>query len=171
MRRLPLAAIALLALAATACTSGGEAGWTYAPAPSATAVPSADASASAQPPTGSVAPSGTPAASDGGPSGQPSTTVVEVAAPVGSAVTGFEPTELTGPADTPFTIEFDNQDNTAPHNFVLNDPGGQPVNIGDTAIFTGPEVRTYEAPALAEGAYPFVCQVHPTTMTGTLTLE
>lgn len=171
MRRLPLAAIALLALAVTACSSGGEAGWTYAPAPSETAVPSADASASAEPPTGSVAPSGTPAASNGGPSGQPSTTVVKVAAPVGSAVTGFEPAELTGPVHTPFTIEFDNQDNTAPHNFVLNDPNGQPVNIGDTAFFTGPEVRTYEAPALAAGAYPFVCQVHPTTMTGTLTLE
>jgi plastocyanin len=171
MRRLPLAAIALLTVVATACSSGGEAGWTYAPAPSATPVPSADASASAGPPTGSVAPSGTPAASDGGPSGQPSTTVVTVTAPVGAAVTGFEPTELTGPANTPFTIEFDNQDNTAPHNFVLNDPGGQPVNIGDTAIFTGPEKRTYEVPALDPGVYPFLCQVHPTTMTGNLTLE
>jgi plastocyanin len=174
MNRLPLVALSIIVVAAlAACSSSGEAGWTYAPAASATPVPSGSAPASGEPSAsapGSVAPSGTPAAS-GGPSGQPGGTVVTITAPVGSAVTGFEPTELTGPANTPFTIEFDNQDNTAPHNFVLSDPAGGPVNIGDTSIFTGPEKRTYQVPALAAGVYPFLCQVHPTTMTGNLTLE
>jgi plastocyanin len=166
MRRLLLLAFTLVAAVALACsTSESQAGWTYAPAASATPA----ASGSGAPP-GSAAPSGSPAGSPA-PSGQPSTTLVTVTAPSGSATTGFDPTELTGPANTPFTIEFDNQDPTAPHNFVLNDPAGQPVNIGDTTPFTGPEKRNYEAPALAPGAYSFLCQIHPTTMTGTLTLE
>lgn len=175
MRRLSFVAVALFAVVATACASGGTAGWTYAPAPSATPVPSgepsgsAPASAPASTPA-SAAPSGSPSGSTS-PSGEPSGTVVTVTAPTGAAVTGFEPKELTGPANTPFKLEFDNQDATAPHNFVLNDPSGQPVNIGDTSIFTGPEKRTYDVPALAPGAYPFLCQVHPTTMTGTLTIQ
>ena len=173
MRRLPLATIALLAAVATACTSEGTASWTYAPAASATPVASGSASPSAEPsasaPT-TPGPSGSPPASPIE-SGQPSTTVVTVTAPTGSATTGFEPTELSGPANTPFSLAFDNQDATAPHNVVINDPSGQPVNIGDTTPFIGPEERTYEVPALAPGAYPFLCQVHPTTMTGTLTVE
>lgn len=174
MNRLPLVALSIVVVAALgACSSSGEAGWTYAPAPSATPVPSGSAPPSGEPSAsapGSVAPSGTPAGS-GGPSGQPSGTVVTVSAPVGSAVSGFEPSELTGPANTPFSLEFDNQDNTAPHNIVVSDPAGQPVSMGDTSFFTGPEKRTYEMPALAAGVYPFQCQVHPTTMTGNLTLE
>lgn len=173
MRRLPLATIAVLAAVATACSSGGTASWTYAPAASATPAASGSPGASAEPsgsPAGSVAPSGTPAASPAE-SGQPSTTVVTVTAPTGSATTGFEQTELTGPANTPFSLVFDNQDATAPHNVVINDPAGQPVSIGDTTPFTGPEERTYEVPALAPGVYGFLCQVHPTTMTGTLTIE
>jgi plastocyanin len=178
MRRLPVIALSLLAVAAfAACSSAGQAGWTYAPAPSATPVPSGSAPASGEPPASapasapaSVAPSGTPGGSTG-PSGQPSGTVVTVSAPTGAATTGFDPKDLTGPANTPFKLEFDNQDATAPHNIVISDPSGQPVNIGDTAFFTGPEKRTYDVPALAPGAYPFMCQVHPTTMTGTLTIQ
>ena len=45
------------------------------------------------------------------------------------------------------------------------------LSIGDTAPFTGPKKVSYAVPALAAGAYPFVCEVHPTTMTGTLTVK
>ncbi len=92
-----------------------------------------------------------------------------VAAPTGAATTGFDPEALEAPADTAFTLEFDNQDATAPHNIVIKDPSDAPVSIGDTSFFTGPEKRSYAVPALAAGAYSFVCEVHPTTMTGTLT--
>ena len=70
-----------------------------------------------------------------------------------------------------FKIEFDNQDIGVMHNFVLKNPDGSKVDIGDTAFFAGPEIRTYDVPELDTGAYEFLCEVHPQTMTGTLTVE
>ena len=108
---------------------------------------------------------------DGGasPSLDPNAPVVTVTAPEGAATGGFEPDTLEAPADTPVTLEFDNQDATAPHNIVIKDSGGADVSIGDTSPFTGPEKRSYAVPALAAGEYSFLCSVHATTMTGTLT--
>ena len=170
MRRLSTAVAILFSLTLAACGANtGGPGWTYAPAASATPVTSAAASGGPSAPA-SAEPSPSGAASLE-PSGSPSALVVEIAAPTGAATTGFEPSELTGPANVEFAVEFDNQDATAPHNWVLNDPNGAAVNIGDTALFTGPEVRTYDVPALAPGDYSFLCQAHPTTMTGTLPLE
>jgi mono/diheme cytochrome c family protein/plastocyanin len=113
------------------------------------------------------------AGSSGAPSASidPNAPVVTVAAPEGAASTGFEPTELDAKADTAFTLEFDNQDSTAPHNFVLKDPSGADVSIGDTAPFSGPAKKSFAVPALAAGKYSFLCAVHPTTMTGTLTAK
>ncbi len=55
---------------------------------------------------------------------------------------GSNRTRSRQPADTPFTLEFDNQDATAPHNVVIKDPSGANVSIGDTAPVhrTGEEV-------------------------------
>ncbi len=170
MRRLSIAVALLFSLTVAACGADtGGPGWTYAPAPSTTPATSADASGAPSAAT-SAEPSPSGAASLE-PSGSPDSLVVEIAAPTGAATTGFEPSELTGPANVEFAVEFDNQDATAPHNWVLSDPAGAAVNIGDTALFTGPETRTYDVPALAPGEYSFLCQAHPTTMTGTLTLE
>ena len=68
-------------------------------------------------------------------------------APSGAATTGFDPTTLEAKADTAFTLEFDNQDATAPHNVVISDPTARPVPMGDTAFFTGPKTKEYAVPA------------------------
>ena len=171
MRRFSVVALLLVTVGAVAaCSSGETAGWTYAPAPSVTPAPSGSASASAEPSggvspsapvaSGSVAPSGSAAPSGGA-------AAVTITAPVGAATGGFDPTTVEVAADTPFTLVFDNQDNQAPHNLVI-----QNVTVeGDTAFFTGPGTREYKVPGLAAGDYPFICQVHPTTMTGTITAK
>jgi plastocyanin len=157
--RFALALVSVVALAA--CSSGVGPGWTYAPAPSATPRPPASASPSAAV-SGSPSASGSPAASG---SGGATVTIVATNA------TKFDTAQVETVAGKPFTIVFDNEDATAPHNVVLTNPDGSPVKMGgDTAFFTGPGKREYQVPALTAGAYPFHCQVHP-NMTGTLTAK
>ena len=154
---------------AAACGSAEGPGWTYQPAASVTPAPSGAASGE---PSGSATASGSAAPSDGGePSGSAQPGDGETVQVVAVNAAAWETPELTVPADTPFTLEFDNQDPTVPHNVVIQNPDGSKVDMGDTSFFTGPEVRTYEVPALAANEYQFICEVHPTTMVGTLTVE
>lgn len=99
------------------------------------------------------------------PSTDPNATVVEVVA------TGvkFTTTAVTAPADAAFTLAFDNEDAAIPHDVVLSDSGGAQVFKTDT--FPGVETRSYSVGPLSAGSYSFLCSVHPTTMTGTLTVE
>jgi len=185
MRRLPALTILLVAvlaaLAVAACSSGGSGPtWTYAPAPSASG-PAASGAASGAPSAGASAPasaapsSAASAAPSAGESAAPSGgggTTLNITAPSGAATSGFDPTTLEAKANTALTIHFDNQDGTAPHNVALTDPSGAAVALtGDTKFFTGPGTRDYGVPALAPGTYKYFCQVHPTTMTGTLTVK
>jgi plastocyanin len=175
MRRLPALLLLIIAIVVlAACTGGSAPGWTYAPAPSATAAGSGEPSGapSAAP---SVAPSEAPSVA---PSVAPSagasggTAGLTVTAPVGAATAGFDPKTLEAAAGAAFTLTFDNQDNQAPHNVKLKDPTGTDVAVqGDTAFFTGPGQRVYQVPALAAGDYKYVCDVHPTTMFGTLSVK
>jgi plastocyanin len=140
-------------------------GWrdpNYKPAPGSTPYPDCYLNALA----GGAGASGAPAASI-----DPNAPVVTVTAPVGAATAGFQPTTLEAKANTAFTLTFDNQDNQAPHNVVISDPSGKPVSMGDTTFFTGPQKKSYAVPALAAGTYNFTCQVHPTTMKGTLEVK
>ncbi len=75
---------------------------------------------------------------------------------------------LQAPADTPFTIDFKNDDTGVPHNVAIKDASGNEVFKGD--IITGPAEKSYDVPALKPGTYTFVCSVHP-TMTGTITVQ
>lgn len=141
MRSTRLLALATAAIVLSACTSV-EPGWTYAPAPSKTPAPSTEPSAS-----------GGPTPSDAG----------------GIMITAhnilFDQTELAAPADEPFQIVFQNDDNGVPHDVAIRD-GGTSLFTGET--FNGVDVRTYAVPAIPAGSYQFLCTVHP-NMNGTLT--
>jgi plastocyanin len=140
-----LVAAAVLLLAG--CSSG-DPGWTYAPAPSETPAPSG--APSGEP--GSPEP-GSPAPTDGGGDGE----VIQISA----VSVKFEQTELTVPADTPFRIEFANNDAGIQHNVEIKDQSGASLYRGE--IFTGVETRTYDdVPTLPAGTYQFICTVHPT---------
>lgn len=182
MRRLPALLLTIAAAAAVAaCSAGSAPGWTYAPAASGTPVPSGAESdgPSGQPSGGasgapSMAPSVAPSATAGD-SATPSGggVAITIKAPLGATTTGFDPTTAEAAAGTAFSLTFDNEDNQAPHNLVIFNPDGttKVAVQGDTAFFTGPAKRDYLVPALTAGAYPFKCEIHPTTMLGTITVK
>ena len=159
----------VVALAATACTAA-KPGWTYAPAPSMTPIPSVSASGSAPVASGSApaaSPSGAvPSQSAGASAETGGGTVLDISA---QNVT-YDTAALSAPAGAPFKIHFTNNDASVPHNVAIHEgsPTGQEVYKGE--IFPGPGERTYDVPALTAGTYGFVCSVHP-NMTGTLTVQ
>jgi plastocyanin len=158
--------LALLAVLAIAACSNTSAAWTYAPAPSATPRPPASTS----PLPSGAPPSGSPEAS--GVLGSPAASGGNIVTVVATTPLRFDTPELTMAANTPFTLVFDNQDPTAPHNVIVMNPDGSQVQMnGDTSFFTGPAKREYQIGPLQAGKYPFHCQVHPTAMTGTLTVQ
>ena len=77
----------------------------------------------------------------------------------------FTTPAVTVPANTIFAIDFDNQE-AVPHNVTIYDGKGTVMFRGE--IFTGSAHRTYSVTALAPGAYPFKCDVHP-DMAGVIT--
>jgi plastocyanin len=186
MRRLTIA-LALLAATLTiaACSASAPPGWTYAPAPSATPIPSGSASSSpgasssAAPSasttattTASSAPSASAGSSPSAAASGGAGASLTVTAPTGASISGFDPTTLATTAKTPFSLVFDNQDTGVIHNLVLKNPDGSKVQVtGDTSFFAGPGMSTYQVPGLAAGDYAFLCEVHPGTMKGVLTVK
>jgi hypothetical protein len=63
--------------------------------------------------------------------------------------------------------QFDNK-------YVYTDGSADPQSAYARGLwvqfFNGVAQKTYNVPALAAGQYPFMCQVHPTTMKGILTV-
>lgn len=109
-----------------------------------------------------------------GTEGGAQTVSVALAAPKGAAVNGYDLTTLTAPADTPFTIAFNNQDPGVQHNVVVAsaDPAKDPAATTylDGELVTGPGAFDYEVPALPAAEYFYYCKIHPTTMKGVLTV-
>ncbi len=155
-----LAGVALVMFAAAACSGSASptasAAPTLAPASIAAASPSPVATPTATPvPSPSPAPSSTPA--------PPKTDVTIIA-----QGTKFTTPDVTGPAGKQFTIGFQNLDEGASHNLHIRSAAGAEVFTG--ARVTGVVTTVYHVPALKAGTYPFICDVHPVEMTGTLTV-
>ena len=164
MRSLRTFALGILALTLVACSSATP-GWTYAPAPAITPAPSTQPAPSTEPGMSAAPSTGASAApsATAGDSGAPTMTKIDIAA----LNIAFDKSELAAPADEPFQIVFANNDAGVPHNVEIKDSAGTSIFKGE--IFPGVETRTYDVPALAAGAYTFICTVHP-NMAGTLTV-
>ena len=118
-------------------------------------------------------PSPSPAASPAGPAGSPGASPAagsSVSLALTASGIAYDKTDLSAPANTPFSIVFTNNDAGIPHNVSIHagSATGQEVFKGE--IFSGPDSRTYAVPALPAGTYAFVCSVHP-NMVGTLTVK
>jgi plastocyanin len=88
--------------------------------------------------------------------------------PIAAQGLAFSTEELSLPAGAPSVIAFDNQD-AAPHNVsIYTESGGEPLFQGE--VITGPDQIDYEVPPQEPGEYFFQCDVHPTTMVGTVTV-
>jgi plastocyanin len=83
----------------------------------------------------------------------------------------FDTDCLAAPAGQPITISFDNKDPSVPHNVSIytDESAKKALFTGD--LVTGPKKVTYDVGTLPAGTYFFRCDVHPTTMTGTLTVS
>ena len=163
MRRsmLALALAAVAALGAAACSSSAAPGWTYAPPTLAAPVRRCVRVAPARPPR-RAAPRAARAAARPPASVSAGTTVQLSAANI-----AFEQTAITAPADTAFTIHFDNKDARCRTTSRSRTDRRTSVFKGD--LVTGPATVDYQVAALAAGAYPSCAPIHP-NMTGTLTV-
>jgi plastocyanin len=82
----------------------------------------------------------------------------------------FDVEELRAPAGS-ITVEFDNRDGGIPHNihfFKGDDAEGE--SVAETTLEVGPIEQTLTFD-VEPGTYYYRCDVHPTTMEGTLTVE
>ena len=103
--------------------------------------------------------------------GQPETDLA-VVAPPGAAATGFDTDTLVAAADEDLTVAFDNQDPGVIHNWTLHDgPDAEAPELAASSDLTGPDSEDVPVDPLEPGDYFYVCTIHPTTMTGTLTAE
>ena len=82
----------------------------------------------------------------------------------------FDTDQLTLPADTEATVHFVNDD-SVPHNFSIyeDDSASKELFIGQE--IAGDAETDYSIEALAAGEYFFRCDLHPSSMTGTATVE
>ena len=84
--------------------------------------------------------------------------------------TKFNTNCLAAPADRPFTVNFDNKDQTV-HNLMILESHSASEALFDGEIITGPGIKTLNVPALRAGTFAFHCKIHPGQMSGTFIVK
>lgn len=84
----------------------------------------------------------------------------------------FEPRSVTASAGAAVTVVFDNQDAGVLHNIHFFGNRNRSSSLAQSPVKAGPaqDTVTFTAPS-APGNYPFICDVHPDTMTGNLVVR
>lgn len=148
-RGAPIVLSLALAFALTACAEGES-----------------DASAGGNGNDGSAAAS---AGASAGADGDGTATVENGTVEVTADDLAFSAETITAPAGEAFTVAFTNNE-SLPHNFsVYTEEGGEEVAIGNVIGEGETDEISIDGPT--PGEYFFVCDVHPTEMTGTLVVE
>jgi cytochrome c oxidase subunit 2 len=89
-------------------------------------------------------------------------------ASAGAAKNGFDEKTLQANSTDNITINFANNDPGTVHNIAIKN--GDTV-VGATDFKPGPSSEVLTVAPLPPGTYTFLCQAHPTTMIGTLTVK
>ena len=118
------------------------------------------------PPAASASPTPSATPSPGGGGGTPAGSELSISAENAA----FDTDAVSAPAGAPFRLNFDNMDPGIPHNVAIYTDASATTALFTGKIVTGPKTIVYKVPALDAGTYFFRCDVHPTTMTGTLTV-
>jgi plastocyanin len=94
----------------------------------------------------------------------------EVSISTGGSTLKFDQSQLQAVAGA-VRITFDNRDSGIPHNInVFDGSDSSATSLGATSVAAGP-IKQELTLNLSPGKYYFHCDVHPTTMKGTLTVE
>lgn len=89
---------------------------------------------------------------------------------ISAAGVAFDKDSLTLPAGEETTLPFDNED-SVPHNFSIYEDDSASKELFVGANVEGGASADYEIPALDKGKYFFRCDLHPSSMVGTVTVE
>ena len=83
--------------------------------------------------------------------------------------TKFDKDCLAAPADRPFTVNFDNKDQTV-HNLMILESHSSSEALFDAGTIPN-GIRTLNVPALKAGTFAFHCKIHPAAMSGTFIVK
>jgi plastocyanin len=84
----------------------------------------------------------------------------------------FDPRAVNASPGAQVTVTFDNQDAGVLHNIQFFGNKNRSSTLAKSDVSAGPTQHTvnFTAPT-APGTYPFICDVHPDTMTGNLVVK
>lgn len=100
---------------------------------------------------------------------QPTSTPTGTVVRVESVNSVFPKGDVAVPAGERFTLSFRNADAGILHNISIYRDASAGTDFFKGELFPGPRTVLYRVPALDAGRYFYRCDVHPTTMTGTMT--